>query len=105
MFEDDDNDGTPDVGEGGIENVAVALTGTDDGGNAVSRATTTDGNGEYVFDRLRPGTYTVTETQPGGYIDGIDDAGSAGGDDVSTNDVISAISLPIGVDADRLRLR
>ena len=98
VFEDDDNDGEPDLGEAGIGGATVTLTGTDSAGNAVSRTTTTAPDGTYSFDGLRDGTYTVTETQPDGYLDGLDDAGSAGGDD-SVNDVISAIDLPIDTDA------
>ena len=56
----------------------------------------TDANGDYSFSDLRPSGvdgYTVTETQPAGLLDGIDTAGSLGGD-AAVNDVISAI--PVG---------
>ena len=64
----------------GIANVAVELSGTDDLGDPVTASTTTDGSGDYSFTGLRPGTYTVTETQPAGYGDGAESAGSTGGE-------------------------
>jgi hypothetical protein len=41
--------------------------------------TTTDANGYYEFMGLPPGNYAVYEIAPGGYIRGIDTAGSLGG--------------------------
>ncbi len=99
VFEDLNNDGQVDAGEAGIEGVTVTLTGTDNAGNTVTYTTLTAADGTYTFDNLRDGTYTVTETQPAGYFDGTDDAGSVGGDDTTVNDEISAINLPISTDA------
>ena len=98
VFEDLNNDGQPDVGESGIAGVEVTLTGTDDLGNPVTLVTTTDADGNYLFENLLSGTYTVTETQAVGYEDGKDDAGTAGGDATTVNDEISAIPLAPGVD-------
>ena len=76
-FEDRDrtgaNGGTPQAAgiEPRIGSVAVTLTGTDLYGNPVSLSTFTDGNGDYLFDTLPPSNatgYTVTETQPAGYV-------------------------------------
>ncbi|WP_174246123.1 SdrD B-like domain-containing protein, partial [Pseudaquabacterium pictum] len=97
VYEDTGNDGVKGAGETGIPGVTVKLTGTDDLGNPVSLTTTTDATGKYSFDTLRPGTYTVTETQPAGYLDGKDTLGSTGG--TLGNDVLSAITLPAGVDS------
>ena len=99
VYEDLNNDGVHDAGEAGIAGVEVVLTGTDDLGNPVSLTTTTDADGNYSFTDLRPGTYTVTETQPAVYLDGIDTAGSSGGDATTVNDEISAITLPAFTDA------
>jgi uncharacterized repeat protein (TIGR01451 family) len=72
---DADNDGKVATGTG-IMGVTVTLTGTDDLGNPVSKTATTDSTGSYTFADLRPGTYTLTETTPAGYVDGKDAAGN-----------------------------
>ncbi len=79
VYVDSDNDGTRDAGENGIVGASLTLTGTDDFGQAVNATLTTVADGLAAFTGLRPGTYTVTETQPAGYFDGLDAAGSAGG--------------------------
>lgn len=65
--------------EPGLAGVAITLTGTDVNGQPVSRTTTTDGNGDYSFPNLAPGSYTVTETRPAGYQPGITRAGNVSG--------------------------
>ena len=62
VFKDLNGNGIQDPGEPGVEGVKVTLTGTDVFGNPVDRMTTTDANGEYLFngDTLLPGTYKVT---------------------------------------------
>lgn len=63
VWYDTDADGTRDEGEFGAEGVLVTLSQ-----NGVPSATdTTDGNGNYLFTGLAPGSYTVTVTAPGGY--------------------------------------
>ena len=57
--------------------------------------TTTDANGFYRFTGLRPGVYTVLETQPEGLIDGIDTAGSTGGTAINPGDSISPQLLSV----------
>ena len=97
VYEDAGNDGLKGAGEAGIAGVTVTLTGTDDLGNPVSLSTTTDANGGYSFSNLRPGSYSVVETQPAGYLDGKDTAGSTGG--AVTNDAISTITLAAGANS------
>src|SRR5439155_5432934 len=66
------------TGEVGIANVTVTLTGTDYLGNAVSRTTTTNSAGQFSFTGLLPSSpagYTLRETQPAGFLDGIDTVG------------------------------
>jgi hypothetical protein len=86
------NDGIKEAGEQGIGSVAITLTGTNDQG-AVVLQTNTDSTGAYSFAGLRPGTYTVTETPPLGYIDGKATLGGITTGQVG-QDVLSNIALP-----------
>jgi hypothetical protein len=71
VFEDANNNGAKDPDEPGIAGVAVTLTGTKIvGGPFNSQTAITDASGAYTFANLLPGTYTITETQPGAYQDG-----------------------------------
>lgn len=82
VYRDPNIDGIFDTtrGDTPFRGVVVTLTGVDAAGNPVTpRSTTTDANGFYKFTNLIPGTYTVTETQPGGLIfDGLDTLGVGG---------------------------
>jgi uncharacterized repeat protein (TIGR01451 family)/fimbrial isopeptide formation D2 family protein len=80
VYNDSNDDGIRQPEEGGFANVTVELTGTDDLGNPVTLTTTTDANGKYSFENLRPGTYVVTEpNQPAETLNGKTTAGSTGG--------------------------
>jgi uncharacterized repeat protein (TIGR01451 family) len=103
VYFDADNDGVLDGTENGIDGVTVTLTGTDHLGRAITARTFTTGDGAnpdgfYLFDDLRPGTYTITQTQPTtaangkAYLDGTDTLGTGGGND-STNDTFTTIVL------------
>ena len=81
-----------DEGDSGISGVFVTLTGVDDRGRAVSLTTVTDAFGNYSFSRLRPGQYSLTETQSVAYADGAETVGSLGGY-LGFDDVISLITL------------
>ena len=96
VYNDVNNDGIMQSGEAGIPSVAVALTGTDIAGNPVSASTVTDSLGAYSFGQLRPGTYTIAETQPAGWLDGVDTQGTPG-TGTTGNDVFSNITLAAGV--------
>ena len=99
VYHDVDYGNAFNAGDLGIAGAAVALSGTDMFGNAVSvPAATSDANGAYVFANLLPGTYALVETQPTGYADGSDAAGTAGGS-AATNDQVSAIALRSNVTA------
>ena len=77
VFLDRNNDGVAQSADVPLSGVTVTLTGTNDLGQPVSLSTTTDANGDYRFDNLRPGTYTLTEpTQPAGTANGITRSGS-----------------------------
>ena len=68
-------DGSSPVQDEGIGGVTLALTGTDVFGNAINRSTSTQAaagstRGDYAFNDLPPGTYTVTQMQPSGWLNG-----------------------------------
>jgi hypothetical protein len=94
VYQDVNNNGILDPGEPGIGGTVVKLDGTSDYG-PIHMALLSGPDGSYSFWGLRPGTYTVSELQPGGYLDGRDTVGSAGG--TLGNDAVSGIALTPGV--------
>ena len=97
VYDDANNDGIKQVGEAGISGVTVTLTGTDDLGHAVNISTITDATGAYDFTTLRPGTYSIAESQPVAYLDGKDTQGTPGAG-VASNDLFSNIPLTAATD-------
>ena len=97
VFIDFDNNGSSDGVDHGIELVTIDLTGSDINGNPISLSTTTNADGEFSFDQLPEGTYTLTQSsQPAGTNNGTTTAGSAGGvgaNPTATSSEISAIDL------------
>ncbi len=81
------------AGDAGLSGVLITLTGTDANGTAVSRTTTTAADGSYTFGDLVGGTYTLSETQPIAYRDGVETLGSLGGTLVPTDSVASIVLL------------
>ncbi|MCX7818841.1 MAG: DUF2341 domain-containing protein [Kiritimatiellae bacterium] len=77
---DTDRDGVQDPGEPGIPGVTVTLY---DGSGNVVATTTTDGSGNYLFDQLVPGDYSLGFTPPPGYAFSPRDQG---GDDAKDSD-------------------
>ena len=94
VFVDLNNNGLQDAGEPGIAGVQINLTGTDSGGNAVTRIAFTSATGFFSFNDLPVGTYELTQTQPGGWTDGQDRVGTLGG--TLANDKISNIIVTAG---------
>ncbi|MEZ6135299.1 MAG: SdrD B-like domain-containing protein [Pirellulaceae bacterium] len=92
VFVDADQDCDFDSGEAPIAGVTITLL--DANGNIVA-TTITDASGKYQFQGLRPGQYSVRQSQPSGYMQGGQRAGSGGGDD-SQQDLIRAINLAAG---------
>ncbi|WP_287904487.1 SdrD B-like domain-containing protein [Chloroflexus sp.] len=84
---DANGNGVQDSGESGIEGVTVRLTGTDIDGNTVDLTRVTDANGNYRFDNLQPGTYTITVTPPTGYVI---TAANRGSNDSTDSDIDSS---------------
>jgi protocatechuate 3,4-dioxygenase beta subunit len=78
----------------------VKITLKDAAGNVVATQLT-NANGEYSFQNLLPGTYTIVEETPAGLIDGADHVGTINGIKVgatAVNDAISQIVLLGGQD-------
>jgi hypothetical protein len=98
VWQDFNDDGQVDFGETGISGVTITLTGKDFLGNSVSQSQQTDSNGVYVFLNLLPGSYTLTETPPSGYLPGIDSVGTAGGNVVASGQ----FSVPLGAELNGL---
>lgn len=95
VFFDGNGNGVFDAGDGVVSDVTVELL--DDAG-AVLRTTTTDGQGNYLFDGLEAGDYIVQFTQ----VDGFEFTAANVGDDTTDSDADQAtgrsaeITLAIG---------
>jgi hypothetical protein len=59
VWEDDNENGVYESNEDGIAGITVTLTGTTATGVSINETTTTDNNGNYVFDNLENGEYQV----------------------------------------------
>jgi len=81
IYADNNNNGAIDGGESGIAGVTLSISGTDVFGNTVTHApVTSDSSGNYLFDSLEQANstgYTITQTQPSAYADGLETAGTA----------------------------
>ena len=87
------NNGVFDAGENPIANVSIELL---DATNTVIQTTTTDVTGFYSFTGLLPGTYSIHEVQPAGFLDGKDTIGTQGGS--TSNDLFYNITVVGGTD-------
>ncbi|MCS7306144.1 MAG: carboxypeptidase regulatory-like domain-containing protein, partial [Thermoguttaceae bacterium] len=76
VYADMNQDGSYTPGEPLLAGVTVELLDAD--GNLL-QTTTTNATGQYQFEHLPPGLYTVREIQPAAYLDGPDQLGSEGG--------------------------
>lgn len=78
VYQDKNNNGVFEAGETGFGGVAVQLTGIDLGGGTVNATVVTNAAGEYRFQGILPGTYTLQEIQPTILQDGQETAGNFG---------------------------
>lgn len=95
VYNDVNNNGIFEPTELGIAGATIRLTGTDVRGAAVDRMMQTAPDGSYLFDNLTPGMYQLQETQPVGFRDGIETAGTGatatvGQDTFQTIDLVDA---------------
>ena len=104
MFFDYNNDGAADGPDFGIKNVQVTILGTDAANNPVAPVTVlTDAQGNFSFQGIRGGTYSVRETAPAApHVNGITTPGTAGGT-VTANApagvTVSGVTFPRVADA------
>ncbi|NOQ77683.1 MAG: DUF11 domain-containing protein [Methylococcaceae bacterium] len=99
VFFDANDNGTQESDESGIEGVSLTLTGIDKDGNPVEKTVLTNANGDYLFSNIRPDDgdgYTVTETQPTTYEDGLDSIENVVKDGSNLTDTLHIDSLPAG---------
>ncbi len=75
VWNDLNANGIQDLGEPGIPNVEILLSGTNVNGTLVNLTTTTDQNGAYSFSNIFIGTYTLTINAPFGFLSTIRMAG------------------------------
>jgi len=102
VYQDLNLDGVqePSQGESGLGGVTVALTGVDVNGRQVTATAVTGADGSFSFTGLLAGAYSLHETQPAGYYNGLNRVGTAGGVlGTRGSDVIGAIPLGAGTTA------
>lgn len=98
VFEDRNANGLRDTGEPGIPRLEIKLTGTRAGtGESVLATAHTDAQGQFRFDGLLPGSYSLSAAVSEGLVDGAALAGTAGGQ--SAPGQISGIALTSGTAA------
>jgi hypothetical protein len=107
-YVDKNGNGTYGTGDTLLPNVTVTLTGTTYVGATLTGTTlspvaitpiitTTNSSGAYSFANLAPGSYTVTESTPSGYVSEIANVGSVGGTAVLGS--VSSVALNSNVAA------
>src|SRR5262249_24660281 len=67
--------GVFDNGDKPLAGVTLNLSGMNDLGEQITAMQQTGTDGSYLFNGLRPGSYTISEIQPAGYLNGTNMAG------------------------------
>lgn len=67
VWEDLNGNGIQDMGEPGVSGLEVILEGFAGDGSTVQLITYTDSDGQYIFENLNPGNYTIRVGLPSGY--------------------------------------
>lgn len=109
VYADLNNDGVQNDGEQGIAGVTVVLSGISADGKPVKLSLVTGADGSYLFDTVPVSDaagYTLTETQPAGYVDGktvvlpgsVGSANASKPVGVGNKDTITGIKLAAGDD-------
>ena len=103
VYVDANDNGSVDSGERMLPDVVLTLTGLDARGLDVKLVARSRADGSFRFAGLAGGTYTITQTQPAGVLDGRETAGTSGGtvnntgfDASEANNRIAAIALAPG---------
>ncbi len=96
VYHDQSNDGIRDSNEQPIPDTVVSLL---DSNGSIVATTNSDSEGRYEFTNLQPGDYQIVESQPDGFLDGIDTVGNVRGQQVgrdSGSDTFTGITLKQG---------
>jgi SdrD B-like domain len=99
VYADSNNNGFFENNENPISGVKITLVGTQDPCKYTNISTITNSAGYYQFSNLVPCTYSVLETQPTNYNNGVTTTGTIGGVKVGTitnTDRIDNISMSAG---------
>ncbi|XQW84976.1 SdrD B-like domain-containing protein [Thalassotalea piscium] len=101
VYNDQNDNGSIDNYDHGIANVTMTLTGKDDWGNELNEVVVTNVDGDYLFDHLPTSDangYTITETHPTNFTDGLENLSGVIDNSSRMTDVITAIALPTNTD-------
>lgn len=95
VYNDQNDNGVINASEHGIAGVTITLTGTDNWGNVINKVVVTDVDGAYLVDDLPAGAnYTITETHPANFSDGLESKDGNIINNSRITDVITTIVLP-----------
>jgi hypothetical protein len=95
VYVDNTGSGAFTPGNPPLSGVQITLAGTDVFNSPVNKVTQTANDGTYSFASLLPGSYTITKTQPAGYVDAVNTLGTLGG---QINGDSMSVQLGIGLD-------